>query len=212
METIKDIFNRTRLCEGLRIPRTVVIANYNRSDYEAAFIGKVATFLERSGVQNLVMRYNHNCFINPFMKVMCADLSVSRGLTVLPDFIKNEEPEVAIWSGEDSRGDNVERFYTPLKDRELLNIYVASRRIGLYYGKPFALTAQIRRAFLGSEDTTFGHISQTLRNGNSIDKQWLQKVAVLTTYFTVSEQIYDMVTENPNKPYLFDTENFHETM
>ena len=212
MESIKDIFNRTRLCEGLRIPRTVVIANYSNNDSERFFVNTVSTFMERSGVQNLIMRYNHPCMINPFMKVLCTDMSVHRGMTTLPDFVKNEQPDVAIWCGEDSRGDNVPRFYEPLKNTELLNIFVASRRIGLYYGKPFSLTAQIRRAFRESEDNSFGQVNQTLTNGSSVDKQWLHKLSILATYFAVSEQIYDLVSEHPHKPYLFEVERFHETM
>jgi len=209
MEQIRNIFDRTRLCEGLRIPKTVGILNYQRNESERFVVDNIATFMERSGIQTLYTRVNRFSMINPFLKNFNIDDSVIGGLTRVSDMLRNETPEVVIWVGEDAVLANFSRIQSCFEDKELLNIYVSSKYIGIYFGKPMKYVSDVREKFLGNTDRVFGHVTTTF-DGRSPDKTWYLKLAILATYFTVSEKIYDMTTENADKKYLFTTGDFHE--
>jgi len=209
MEQIRNIFDRTRLCEGLRIPRTIGVFNYNRGDVERSLVERICTFMERSGVQKIYSRINYRTYINPFARGINIEDSVLGGLTRQVDMMRADPPEAAIWLGVESTLSNLSRVNAGLSEKDMINIYVSSNFIGIYYGKPLATQSSVLLKFFNTTDREFGRITSSV-DGRSTDNSWYLKLAILVTYFAVSEQIHDMLTEKPEQAYLFNVGDFHE--
>jgi len=206
MERIRNIFDRTRLCEGLRIPSSVAILSNNATNIGKKIETEIFKFLARSGVQTIFTsascgKHDHN--INPFLKEFSATASLDRS-----DFglnISREKPEVVIWL--DAFANNsCNNYQTYLRnggsDYKTLNIYCSRNRYGFFYGIPTAPCDEIDRTFLGSR--SFGSWSAEFESGVSFRDYHILQFALLAVYLTVSERIFDMATEHEGKAYLLD--------
>jgi len=214
MENIRNIFDRTRLCEGLRIPGTVALLVSNNSDFGKDLEKEIFKFLMRSGVQTIFTSNTatgiHYHDVNPFIKEFAYSTSSSQRQSY-KTYIHNERPEVFIWVDpivDAGVYNDIESSFQYMPDYKVLNIYCGKNSYGFFYGSPTAPSNEVFNKF---KVPRFDHWGTSFANGHGQGGEHLFMFALLAVYLTVSEKIFDMASEKEGKGFILSNgENFDE--
>lgn len=205
METIKNIFDRTRLCEGLSIPHTVGVFG-ERTGLNNEIMKEILLGLERSGVNRVYTNTEYTPMINPFMTVRSTTMRGNTGETPYLAAIQKEDFDAIIWMSENYASE-ISNVVNLVRNKEALNVVISTNRIGVFYGKPLLSYTEVRNKFC--KGSTFGFTSSDLSDGSSPPRMHRFRLALLAVYFTVSEAIASMVTSSENG-FIYNLEKFYE--
>ena len=205
METIKNIFDRTRLCEGLAIPRTVGVFG-ERTGLNKEIMKEIILGLERSGVSRVYSNTEFETMVNPFMTFRSYNMNSPAGETQYHKAAQAEDFDVLIWLSENYASDVCEAF-ADVRDKTALNIVISTNRIGMFYGKPLPGYQEVRNKF--TKGNSFGFTSSDLPNGASPGRMHRFRLALLAVYFAVSEAVSEKVSASENG-FVYNLGRFYE--